>query len=242
MTIGKGLLMRRAFMGSSVFLFSIGANASNVNLRTAALAAGWNGNAPVKCTILSGVVLTASLTANAGLTVNGSFPAGVELIINAGATIGGKGGAGGPPSYSGNSQGDPGIAGGTALLVSVPVTITNNGTIAGGGGGGGCGGNISGTGGGAYPGGAGGTGASVGAAATSGGNSSSEGTGAYSGSGGTGGALGTAGGGGSAGNGWNGSNGFINVNGGAGGAAGKSVQGNSNITWTATGTRTGPIA
>ena len=207
----------------SVFNFTISANLSAAsNLRTLAINAGWNTVDKVICTINSGVYILGP-TANAtGLTVNGSFPNTVELVNN-GAIYGGFGasGPGGTPL-----NGVDGGPGGTALLVSVPITITNNGTIAGGGGGGG------------------GDGGNRDITGTVNTNGSDGGNGAY----GPflkvdrGGPLGTAGTAGTTGTpGLDIFGGYNATSPGAGGAAGKSVNGNSNITWAATGTRIGPI-
>ncbi len=209
------------------FKFAVAGNQAGGNLRSLALGAGWNGIGKVVATIATGYYCAASGYGGVGLTVNGSFPNGVALIISFGAYIYGGAGAGAPDT--GSSANIAGSAGGVALAVSVPIFVTNNGTIAGGGGGGGSGGNNAGVPSGFNSGGPGGNGSYNGIASTAGGAGWSGGGG---GNGGNGGAMGVAG---SAGIGayWLG---------GAGGAAGNSVTGNSNITWLATGTRTGPIS
>ena len=128
-----------------VFAFTIASNQIDANLRTLAINAGWNGSTPVQATINAGVFISGSVPGNStpALTINGSFPNGVSLINN--GTIagdGGNGGAGGNGNSTAadNTVGSAGSTGGLALSVSVPVSITNNGTIAGGGGGGGGGG------------------------------------------------------------------------------------------------------
>lgn len=123
------------------FSFNISGSLVDVNLRSAAVAAGWNGISSVTATVTSGSVLNAS--SNYALVINGSFPNGVSLINN--GIIAGRGGVGGA---GGTARGDlqvanggaAGGAGGHGLLAQVPVTIFNNGIIAGGGGGGGGGG------------------------------------------------------------------------------------------------------
>jgi hypothetical protein len=132
---------------SNEFPFTINGG-TNINLRTAALAAGWNGINKVIMTN-TGIIAAASTGTNA-LTVNGSFPNGVTLINN--NLISGAGGAGGVGSYwpsygtqfygavpSGGSYSldTTGGAGGPALSVSTELILYNNGTIQGGGGGGG---------------------------------------------------------------------------------------------------------
>lgn len=104
----------------------------NVNLRTAATNSGWNGTSRVVATVISNV--GSNSTGLPALTIDGSFPSGVALIINPGVYVVGRGGNGQP--QGGNISAG---SGGPALSVSVPVSITNNGTIGGGGGaGGGC--------------------------------------------------------------------------------------------------------
>lgn len=124
------------------FGLTIAADASNINVATAATAAGWNGSSKLTVTINSGVYVSATSTGNAAMTISGSFPGGL-FVVNNGYIVG-MGGAGGngksisfsipsPTEYGGTNGG----AGGTALSVSSAVSFTNNGTIAGGGGGGG---------------------------------------------------------------------------------------------------------
>lgn len=126
---------------SSVFKFNISGSLVDVDIRNAALAAGWNGTAQVEATIVSGAVMNASF--NDAVRIHGSFPNGVTLINN--GIIAGRGGNGGAGGTARGDQqiaygGASGGAGGTGLATTVPVTIFNNGTIAGGGGGGGGGG------------------------------------------------------------------------------------------------------
>lgn len=120
----------------------------DINLRSMAVSAGWNGTATAVVTINSGVVITGSGYTNA-VTIDGSFPNGITLINNGSITgRGGNGGAGGAARgdigvdntngiYGTAYNGAAGSPGGTALYAAVPVTVFNNGTIAGGGGGGG---------------------------------------------------------------------------------------------------------
>jgi hypothetical protein len=126
------------------FLFTISSNTNNVNLRTAALAAGWDGIRPVVATIGTGVAISSTSTGDYALTINGAWANGVKLINN--GIIVGKGGAGGSGGgdaggYRNPGVGNPGAAGGPALTVSSSVSFDNtNGIIGGGGGGGGGGG------------------------------------------------------------------------------------------------------
>jgi hypothetical protein len=259
------------FGGGAKFLLTVSTNQSNFNLRTYALANGWNGSARLIVTINAGVTISSSSTGIPAFTVSGSFPGGVQLVNN--GVIIGMGGAGGFGGYTPDNASyfsGPGGGGGTAISAATAITITNAGTFAGGGGGGG-GGSIYGgfskaTGGGGGGGRSGATNSAGGAAgyaqapfnepASPGtaGTSSAAGTGgagrdaqgdAYSrigGTGGNGGGWGQAGASGACAT----VNGSVNCafsssSPGAGGAAGNSVVGNSFITWATTGTRLGPI-
>jgi hypothetical protein len=242
------------------FALVFSSNQTNINVATAATAAGWNGSSKLVVTINSGVYVSSTNTANAALIVSGTFPRGVEVTNN--GVIVGMGGAGGAGGGS-RSAGSAGGAGGAALSVSASTVFTNNGSLIGGGGGGGggggaCGIQIKDNG----PGGGGGGGRSSFAQDSLGGSAGtgSQGlatpgqSGSFStfGAGGagrdSGGAGGAGGGQGAAGA--NGANGYlsgssdcdgVSTAGGAGGAAGAAVLGNSNITWVETGTRLGPI-
>jgi hypothetical protein len=248
---------------SNVFAFTISTNQTNANLRTLALAAGWGGTSAVQATINAGVSINGTVQNNstAALTIDGSFPAGVTLTNN--GTIVGVGGNGG---ISGG--GEVGQAGGRAMLASVAVTIANNGTIAGGGGGGSAAGNSDrsatcnmgedSSSSSAAGGGGGGGQSSYAANAPGGSGGVSSGSSDCSvftngGTGGTG-TSSAAGAGGSRGRvlicnctlatgyGTNGNaGGAWGTNGTGGLGAGQAISGNSNITWTAFGTRTGPI-
>ena len=223
------------------FAFTISSNLTTPqNLRTLAIAAGWDGVAPVVAT--NSAIISSNTTGSPALTVDGSFPAGVTLL-NTG-TIVGMGGAGN------------GGVGGIALTASVAISINNSGTVAGGGGGGGYG-TPGGTGGnlGGYGGGGGGRsgltnssgGAGQGGVVFPG---SAGGSGTFSAVGAAGGAgYPPYGGRGGVGGDW-GSTGETGINGTdpvwnspqAGGAGGAAVSGNSNVTWVATGTRYGALA
>lgn len=235
------------------FLLTISSNQTNLNLRTLAVSSGWDQSSKLKATINSGVYISSNSTGTPALTVSGSFPGGVELVNN--GFIYGMGGAGGAGRiYNSAGSGGSGSAGGLALSVSSAITINNtSGTIGGGGGGGGGGGNNSGVAGGGGGGGgissfaansSGGSGGGNGSAGGAGTYTAAGGGGAgafvqlcycgtkinyYGGNGGTGGSRGASGSAGT-------------TLGGAGGSGGGAVSGNSNITWTATGTRLGSIS
>lgn len=125
------------------FAFTIASNQTNANLRTLAVNAGWNQTSKVVATINSGIYISSNSTGTPALTINGSFPGGVELVNN--GFIVGRGGNGGAGrsvqkpygSAVSGSGGSGGGGGGLALSVSVATSVRNNGTIGGGGGGGG---------------------------------------------------------------------------------------------------------
>jgi hypothetical protein len=127
---------------SSIFTFSITTNQTNANLRTLAIAAGWDESTPVEATIDSGVTISGSVAGNstAALTIDGAWAAGVTLFNN--GIIRGRGGVGGAGANVSNGlAGSAGSTGGRALSVSSAVSIDNTlGVIQAGGGGGGGGG------------------------------------------------------------------------------------------------------
>lgn len=240
---------------SNAFTFTISTNQTNANLRSLAIAAGWDQSKKVAATINSGVYISSNSVGTAALTVSGSFPGGVDLTNN--GLIIGMGGSGGGQTNVIFGPGVAGNAGGTALSTSVALSVNNAGTIGGGGGGGGaCGAtynfdveNQQG-----WMQGGGGGGRSSAAANSAGGLTAfgsgygAAGTVTAAGAGGLAppyynGGYGTRGVGGTGGNwGSTGSAGTTGVwSGGSGGASGAAVSGNSNITWIATGTRLGPI-
>lgn len=251
--VASGAISMSNFYGkANQFAFTIATNQVNANLRSLALAAGWNGTSKVVATINSGVWVYSNSTGTPALTVSGSFPGGAEIINN--GNIVGMGGAGG----NGANTMSAGGAGGTALsVVSVATAVRNNATIAGGGGGGGgsAGNNdcradpktgvVNCT----FSGGGGGGGGRSGLTNSSGGL---RGSGYYNGNAGAAGTSSAPGVGGlswygnyrgGSGGGW-GANGNVDPigDGAAGGAGGAAVTGNSNITWLATGTRLGGIS
>lgn len=253
-----------AYGKANQFAFTISSNQTNANLRTLAVNAGWNQSSKVVATISGGVFISSNGTGTPALTVNGSFPGGVELI-NSG-TIVGMGGNGGFGS-NGSAVAGSGSAGGLALSVSVAVSINNAGTIAGGGGGGG-GGQAATDYAYSFSGGGGGGGGRSSAAANSAGGAAGQrntatlvfpgagGQGTVNGAGGGGSGTNLTGGGsifsgnGGSGGGWgaSGANGgatnissFATGNIGSAGSGGGAVSGNGNITWLAFGTRLGSI-
>ena len=221
------------------FAFNLSAISGTSDLRTLAIAAGWNTVSKVVATIPSPVkVCPTSASGMTGLTISGSFPGGVKLDIASGASLGGSHGAGSVQGV-GASNGNPGGNGGLALSVTVACTIDNLGTIAGAGGGGGSGAGALNPDLGVLQGGGGAQGADVNGAA--GGQSSGDigYGGCYAGLGRGGGDLGSDAQAGGPSVSWDLFPG--GYSGGAGGLGGGAVSGNSFITWINTGTRIGAI-
>ena len=127
--------------GAFVFSPTISTTTTNYNLRSAAVAAGWNQIAPLNATVTvaNGVIVGATNTSNYAFDTGVGFPAGTTLRLNigTGAYVVGAGGAGGASVTA--SNGNSGSAGGPALRAQAPITIANSGTIGAGGGGGGAG-------------------------------------------------------------------------------------------------------
>lgn len=127
----------------ATFIFSptITTNTPDYNIKSAAIAAGWDQVRPLIATITinSGVAVGSTSTSTHGLSTGSTFPSGTELYIINNGYILGRGGNGGSGGYLGNvgANGGNGAGGGPALLAQFPITITNTGIIGGGGGGGG---------------------------------------------------------------------------------------------------------
>lgn len=104
---------------------------NDYNMKTEALAAGWNGTAPITLTVLvyPTAVISASSPSVYAVDTDTGWPVGSTLALINNGSILGKGGAG-----SSTGAGNPG---GNALRAQFALSVTNNGTIAGGGGGGG---------------------------------------------------------------------------------------------------------
>jgi hypothetical protein len=210
------------------FNIAIAANTQNYNLKDAAIAAGWNQTTALNATVTvnSGVVVGSASTGSYAFDTGVTFPAGSSLkLINNGTIIGrgGNGGHNGTPNVA-----TPGGAGGPALRAQVPISITNNGRIAGAGHGGASGYGS-------------GTGDSNAAGPGGGGAGSPGGSGGgvywgYTWQAAASGSL-LSGGGGGAGSGW----GSAGSPGGEVGSSGAATSGNANITWVATGTRNGAL-
>ena len=227
------------FAGGFVFAPIISADASNYNLRTAAIAAGWDQVQPLIATVTinSGIVVSANATSVYAFDTGVTFPAGSSLTLNMqGAYVIGMGGSG--ASYGGQP-------GGPALRAQHALTVNATGGVIGGGGGGGAGVYDSGIGT-VIPGGGGRTGRTN-SDGTNQGTFTSGGSTTYA-AGGTTGPGGDAPGpymSGGGGGGWGAAGGRAYLYGsgpsGTGGAGGAAVVGDANITWVNTGTRYGAI-
>ena len=254
------MIFKQMFSEPPAFAFTVnGSGLTSTNVRTAALAAGWDGSAPVVCTLTGTFTYSGGSTPDAALVVAGSFPGGITVINK--AVVRGKSGYGGRggDAYNSPNASAAGLPGGTALFVSTPCVFDNQGSLLGGGGGGGGGGSWTDTGSGTppntYGGGGGGSGQGAGpytgdtmigapgGTATYNGSKGGDGSVSSRGGGGAGGGSGLGGNGGNGGT-W-GQPGTSGVSktyaGAAGGRAGYAVDGNSYITWINTGTRTGGI-
>jgi hypothetical protein len=117
---------------------TITANQQELNLRTYALANGWDGASAAEITIASGIYIWSDNTALAGLDTGGAWPGGLTIINN--GFIMGKGGDGGGHwlDASSNITTRAATSGGPAINLTTNAQIDNtNGYIGGGGGGGG---------------------------------------------------------------------------------------------------------
>jgi hypothetical protein len=233
---------------------TISSNTSNYTLNTAKAPGYSSGKTDMTLTINPSIYVSSSSTGSYALQVDTSWNAADTVtIVNNGIIIGrgGDGGAGADIRFT--QYGNSGSPAGPALYVQRALTLNNLNRISGGGGGGG-GANYSTSTVGkslVYNGGGGG-GGGIG---VSSGGSGGPGDGGSPGSSGTAGSLTSHGGGGSTisgspggsggSYGASGSNGAPNGAGGggpSGGSAGACIVGNSNITYTNTGTRNGSIS
>jgi hypothetical protein len=124
-----------------VFEFNI-ETTTQLNVRSAAVAAGWNESASVIANIVSGAIISGNNNSGQACVIDGDWPNGI-LLNNYGNIIGwgGPGGSGGSSSASATNNGSNGSNGRAGLSVGAALTgtlfVNNQGTIAGGGGGGG---------------------------------------------------------------------------------------------------------
>jgi len=137
-TAGSTISFSDFYGKSSSYTFNqtIATNTTNYNLKSAAIAAGWDQVKPLIATITinSGVYVYSTSTGTYAFDTGSTFPSGTTLTLINNGIIQGCGGNGG----AGNAG--AGVAGGPAFIARHAITVTNNGTIGGGGGGGGGGG------------------------------------------------------------------------------------------------------
>lgn len=241
--------LSNAYGKSNAFTFNatISANTQNYNLKSAAIAAGWNQTSALKATVTinANVYVGSTSTGSYAFDTGVTFPSGSTLALVNNGTIEGAGGAGGNGSAQQFVSPGSGLSGGPAFRAQAAISVTNNGTIGAGGGGGGGAGSVTtggktqytitgggGGGGAGYSAGAGGSGNSAGSSGTLTSGGAGGATAGWPTYGGNGGARGSSGGSGGSGD---------TTAGGAGGASNNAVTGNSNVTWVATGTRLGGI-
>lgn len=132
----SGIMMMLIGTGGSGFSATISTNQADLNLRTWALANGWDGTSAATITLDTNTYIYATTT-SAALTINGSWPGGVTFVNN--GYVMGLGGKGGGGSYNGSTYTrNVGLtAGSDAISLGLSCTIANNSYIGGGGGGGG---------------------------------------------------------------------------------------------------------
>lgn len=125
------------FHGASAALIpqslTITSNQQELNLRTWALANGWNGSSYAEITVDTGVYIWSDNISTAAMTIDGSWPNGVKVINN--GYIIGKGGKGAGGTSAGGKFAPEN--GGPAISLGINAAVANNSYIAGGGGGGG---------------------------------------------------------------------------------------------------------
>lgn len=132
-----GIGMANGYGKSDAFKFSITSNQNKANLRSLAVAAGWDQSKKVVATLNSGVYIYSDAIGTAALTIDGSWPGGLTFVNN--GFVMGMGGTGGSVYFDGSTwtQNFGQSAGGNAINLGVSCTIENNSYIGGGGGGGG---------------------------------------------------------------------------------------------------------
>lgn len=119
---------------SSVKKLTISAHQQEMNLRTWALANGWDGTTAAEITVASGVYIWSNNIAVPAMRIDGTWPGGVTLVNN--GFIMGKGGNG--LTYGSSIANASPQSGGPAIVSTIPISVNcTNGYIGGGGGGGG---------------------------------------------------------------------------------------------------------
>ena len=127
----SGAISIGTFYGKSAAqTVTLNSNEQEMNLRTKAVALGWNGSSALIFVINTGKYVWSDNVTVAALTTGTNFPNGLT-IVNKGYIMG----RGGNADHSSQN----GQAGGPAIELNVPVTIDNSNGYIGGGGGGGAG-------------------------------------------------------------------------------------------------------
>lgn len=173
-----------ATIPDGAYSVTISSSAENLDLRTAAVNAGWNQSSPLYVTIGSGVYCWSNRTDRGGIEISGTFPGG--LIINNDGYIMGRGGnasagAGGPAIRVTSNDQAISVINGAGYIGGGGGAGRTNGGGGGGGAGGGRGGNSN------IDGRTGGAGGTIGNRGGNGGNNFTSGAnGGYAGGGGGG--------------------------------------------------------
>lgn len=145
-TAVSGALSLSALRGNAYLRFTIAANTTNYNIRTAFVGAypTWPGGTKASANVVinANIVVGSPSTGSYAMDTGGPWPGPSTIAIhNDGGYIVGVGGVGGNGSPAGSAGSTtPGGAGGPALNVQQSTTIYNTGATIGGGGGGGGGG------------------------------------------------------------------------------------------------------
>lgn len=115
---------------------TISSNINNYNLKQEAINAGWDQIKPLTANIVinNGVVVSSVSTGTAAFDTGVGFPGNSSISISNFGAINGLGGAGGVGGVDSGSGGS-GLSGGLALRVQHAVILNNTGIIAGGSGG-----------------------------------------------------------------------------------------------------------
>lgn len=168
----SGTLSFTDFLGKSAGFsvsLTVATTVYDYNIRSQAIAAGWDGVTPLSVTLTNNGTILSTNTATPALRTGSSFPAGSSISVINNGLIAGRPGAAGTGGWGGNNADGPwfatgtggyysdkgsnalpnttgGGSGGIAFLAEASCNFTNNSTIGGGpgGGGGGSGGSGSG--------------------------------------------------------------------------------------------------
>jgi hypothetical protein len=143
--VPSGAISMSNLQGKTYYFYftpTISGNTTNYNIKSAAIAAGWDQVRPLNATITifpATVYVYSTSTGAYAFQTGSTFPSGSLLRLDNYGTILGAGGAGGvgaKPEVP-YASGGAGTSGGPAFLAQYPITVYNYGSIAGGGGGGG---------------------------------------------------------------------------------------------------------